>query len=208
MSVIGRPRTWSDEQFVLSVATAKSWSGVAHSLGIKPTGKVYRRFRDLAEVLAVDITHLTPPRTPPTRRCKNCSKILPGRKRKVFCNSRCDMEHRRAVKLDAWLTTGKIDAAEPGIFIRQYLLEAQNHLCALCGMCDNWESKPLNFVLDHVDGSAQHNRRENLRLVCPNCDSQLPTYKGKNFGNGRHNRRVRYAAGKSYLPPRRPVRVG
>jgi hypothetical protein len=32
-------------------------------------------------------------------------------------------------------------------------------------------------------------------LVCPNCDSQLPTSKGRNRGKGRHWRHVRYAAG-------------
>ena len=39
---------------------------------------------------------------------------------------------------------------------------------------------------------------DNLRLVCPNCDSQLPTFKGRNTGNGRYYRRQRYKAGKSY----------
>ncbi|WIM86214.1 hypothetical protein PT015_14985 [Candidatus Mycobacterium wuenschmannii] len=43
-----------------------------------------------------------------------------------------------------------------------------------------------------------HNRRENLRLICPNCDSQLPTYKARNRGSGRHYRRQRYANGQSY----------
>ena len=40
--------------------------------------------------------------------------------------------------------------------------------------------------------------RENLRLVCPNCDSQLPTYKSRNRGSGRHSRRQRYRDGQSY----------
>jgi hypothetical protein len=40
-------------------------------------------------------------------------------------------------------------------------------------------------------------RRENLRLICPNCDSQLPTFKMRNRGRGRHSRRQRYADGKS-----------
>lgn len=53
-------------------------------------------------------------------------------------------------------------------------------------------------MLDHIDGDSTNNRRDNLRLVCPNCDSQLPTYKNRNHGKGRHARRVRYANGKSY----------
>jgi hypothetical protein len=61
-----------------------------------------------------------------------------------------------------------------------------------------WNGAELRFVLDHVDGNANNNSRENLRLVCPNCDMQLPTSRGKNRGNGRHSRRVRYAEGKSY----------
>ncbi|WP_207206678.1 HNH endonuclease [Nocardioides ganghwensis] len=53
-------------------------------------------------------------------------------------------------------------------------------------------------MLDHIDGDSSNNRRENLRLVCPNCDSQLETYKARNRGKGRAWRRQRYAEGKSY----------
>ena len=39
-----------------------------------------------------------------------------------------------------------------------------------------WNGKPLVFILDHIS----HNERSNLRCICPNCDSQLDTYKSKN----------------------------
>ena len=40
--------------------------------------------------------------------------------------------------------------------------------------------------VDHIDGNASNNRRDNLRCICPNCDSQLDTYKSKNKNGARY----------------------
>jgi HNH endonuclease len=85
-----------------------------------------------------------------------------------------------------------------GHYIRLYLADAQSGCCAICDSASTWLGLPLALVLDHIDGNPTNNRRENLRLVCPNCDSQLPTYKSRNRGNGRSYRRQRYANGQSY----------
>jgi hypothetical protein len=52
--------------------------------------------------------------------------------------------------------------------------------CAICGMAPEWNGKPLILRLDHVSGSRRDNRLENLRLICPNCDSQTDTFCGRN----------------------------
>ena len=50
--------------------------------------------------------------------------------------------------------------------------------CAICSQLSTWNDKPLVLVLDHINGIHNDNRLHNLRLVCPNCDSQLSTFAG------------------------------
>ena len=47
----------------------------------------------------------------------------------------------------------------------------------------------IPLVLDHINGRANDDRLENLRLVCCNCDAQLPTYKSKNKNSDRKKRK-------------------
>jgi hypothetical protein len=52
--------------------------------------------------------------------------------------------------------------------------------CSLCGLDGEWKGKKLIMVIDHINGICDDNRLENLRMVCPNCNSQLDTTTGKN----------------------------
>lgn len=52
--------------------------------------------------------------------------------------------------------------------------------CSCCGIGPEWQGKPMPLILDHINGVNNDNRLQNLRFVCSNCDTQLPTYKSKN----------------------------
>jgi hypothetical protein len=66
--------------------------------------------------------------------------------------------------------------------LKRRLLEEHifENKCSRCGQDANWCGEPLVLVLDHINGINNDNRFENLRLLCPNCNSQTPTFAGRN----------------------------
>ena len=51
--------------------------------------------------------------------------------------------------------------------------------CAICGLGPEWNNKELIMNIDHINGVNDDNRIGNLRLICPNCHSQTPTFAGR-----------------------------
>jgi hypothetical protein len=80
---------------------------------------------------------------------------------------------------------------DQGTVRRHYMKWRQYH--GLPERCDNqecafhdsqlvWNGKPLGLILDHRSGFRRDNTPQNLRLLCPNCNSQLATQGGRNKG--------------------------
>ena len=130
--------------------------------------------------------------------CLGCGVTMKGRRERRFCSNRCQRELERSANVARWLETGVawVDT-RPDHYVRGHIKKEQGGLCALCGLRSEWNGLPLVLVLDHVDGDATNNRRENLRS---SARTAIPTahVKMRNMGNGRHSRRQRYADGKSY----------
>ena len=67
---------------------------------------------------------------------------------------------------------------------RETVFKEQNERCLICGISE-WQNKKIKLHLDHIDGNHDNSKRENLRLICPNCHSQTITYCSKNINNGK-----------------------
>lgn len=50
--------------------------------------------------------------------------------------------------------------------------------CDSCGLGPEWNGQRLVLQLDHKNGVHDDHRRENLRMLCPNCHSQTANFAG------------------------------
>lgn len=102
-------------------------------------------------------------------RCKTCAApVSYGLK---YCNADC-----RAKRPSARPETTRNDKTRKRALIADF-----GHHCSVCTLSE-WMGKQIPIEVDHIDGNSDNNELVNLRLICPNCHAQTPTYKGKNIG--------------------------
>ncbi len=62
---------------------------------------------------------------------------------------------------------------------RLYEAGLKRPICEICGQDENWRSRKMALILDHINGVPDDNRLDNLRIVCPNCSATFDTHRGR-----------------------------
>jgi 5-methylcytosine-specific restriction endonuclease McrA len=86
--------------------------------------------------------------------------------------------HRRWLDEEIYVENSKFQRGH----LKKRILESGliPYECLECGLKGEWNCKKLVLRLDHINGVNNDHRDNNLRFLCPNCDSQQPTYAGRN----------------------------
>ena len=64
---------------------------------------------------------------------------------------------------------------------RKLLIRERGNRCETCKNT-HWLGNSIKLEVEHKDGNKNHNLRDNLLLLCPNCHSFTPTWRKKKNG--------------------------
>jgi rubrerythrin len=123
--------------------------------------------------------------------CLNCGNVISNRNK--YCNNTCQQTHQTSSLVERWLNGENLirkGGTSIPTWMRKFLLEETNYKCSECGWGEkNPYTNTVPLDIDHIDGDAYNNHRENLRVQCPNCHSLKKTF--KNTGRRKSTRTYR-----------------
>jgi hypothetical protein len=155
---------WNSEDVVrAAVAASLSYAEVLRRLGLRAAGANHRTVRKYVdEIWQIPTDHFEP-------------------------HAALGAVPRQAVPLDEVLVEGS--TYHRGHLKQRLLAEGvKRPVCEMCGQGEMWRGRRMALVLDHINGTHDDHRLENLRILCPNCNATLDTHCGRHKTRRHHDR--------------------
>lgn len=152
-----RKRSWTEEQLRNAVKDSTSVRQVLQKLKLREAGGNYVQINNAIKDYDLSSRHFTG---------KGWSKGLKGIGRPLIPLSKILAKNSRfqSYKLKRRLFKDNFKSPQ----------------CEECGWAEKSVDGRIPVELDHVNGDRMDNRIENLRILCPNCNSLKSTHRGLN----------------------------
>ena len=135
------------------------------------------------------------------KRCKNNPDRIPGKRSELAGAKKGSIPYNKGMTSVANSINRTINLIETNKYlelhettirehVKKYLIDKNSHMCDICKLL-TWNDKPIPLVCDHIDGDSTNNLIDNFRIICCNCDAQLPTFKSKNKNGRKYDREYR-----------------
>lgn len=131
--------------------------------------------------------HVPPKKGKQSSICIECGNEHHAKVKRKYCSVTCQMNYQWKNITVPNILIGK---GKCSVSLKRYLAEIRGYECSRCHISE-WDGEKIVLQLDHIDGNSDDNSLKNLRLMCPNCHSLTPTYKGGNKGNLKDTKRNR-----------------
>lgn len=156
METIGRFQNITDDDFIIAIEESEFMVDVLEKLGYSRTsGTMTKYIKERIKKLDLDTSHFI------------------GQAGRGGGNTQKYTLDEILVENSWYTNLGRIK-------IRMIKEDMIKEICSSCGIGNVWNDKPISLHLDHINGTNNDHRRENLRILCPNCHSQTDTYSGRN----------------------------
>jgi hypothetical protein len=148
-----RPR-FTEEELREAIAASLTYSDALRRLQLRTAGGNHRTLQKYVRIWDISVEHFDPD----AARIKSLARGAVPLHEVLVENSTYSRGHLKE---------------------RLYAEGIKQRRCQLCGQDELWRGTRMSLILDHINGVANDNRLENLRIVCPNCAATFETHCGR-----------------------------
>jgi len=156
-------KKYSYQMIFDAISKSKCYSDVIRNLGLNPQAGNFENIKNRINEYKIDISHFLSP-----------GQLTQNR----MLNNKLNYFVQKPLEQILIISDKRLDNRK----IKKRLFNAgiKKNECEICGTGEDWYGKKLSLRLDHINGNNIDYRLENLRILCPNCDSTLDTYCSRN----------------------------